>query len=400
MLIHLHQRLLFMLEERVAQFYRARLTAALSAAPVRGERSAAPDASSLLPVPDDNDLLKAAFRSALGFCTCADAKYTALPTGVVDINRLAMLMQHGQTKYDEALGRITSVLADVEGFTLMPRPFQLRIVDLWLELSAPVWFGNSWQARGEEIRTRFAWRNEHIGIGAVQSGRKDGKSTGGAFTAALGLLNVPNYSIHVFSTKLEQSMIILNMTYRLLLGHERVGDFRVKASETKLSVEFSKTDVRTMEAMSSNITVMLMIGFFIFFYFSFFLVCQPPYLFFLFFFFLFFRALFFLFYSSCRQQIFLLGIRYALCRSLHIFACRNRRASRVGRLLHALAHEPDDALIRIKDARLHNTSSLYAGPVDRHTDLFEQSTALCARRRNTLLFFTFAAHAAVADKDS
>jgi len=143
---------------------------------------------------------------------------------------------------------------DAEGFAVVPHAFQITLIEFWLELSGPAIYGaETWGQHHEAIRRRNGWSTPNNGVGAVQSGRKDGKSTGIAMCVVLGMLNIPEYKVSVFAKVHKQSRIILGLVAVLARGHRRIKEFKVPRSNVnEFSLVAGDNDVRCVRAHSGD----------------------------------------------------------------------------------------------------------------------------------------------------
>lgn len=161
---------------------------------------------------------------------------------------------------------VDKIRADALLFTPRPREFQIDMIEFWLELSAPRIYGEFWQTDYVAIKKRNGWETPNIGIGAIRSGRKDGKSTGLAFCVALALFNFPKAKWALHAVVHEQSRIVLGMASQVARCHPRAGEFTLpRASRNVFRVINRVDDVRIATAYSGNETVRLFFCFCLFF---------------------------------------------------------------------------------------------------------------------------------------
>lgn len=138
-----------------------------------------------------------------------------------------------------------------------PNAFQIELIEFWLELSAPYIYGEFWQTDYVAIKQRNGWNTPNNGIGAVRSGRKDGKSTGIAMCVVLGMMNLPNYEVALFARVHKQSRIILGMAIQLAYAHPRFREFYMpRPSKDHFELHLGKNDRRMVIAHSGSETVM------------------------------------------------------------------------------------------------------------------------------------------------
>lgn len=181
------------------------------------------------------------------------------------------LFQRGSDSLEDRHAIVDRIRADTQHFKPRPHAFQIEVIEFWLELSAPYIYGEFWQTNYVDIRTRNGWSTPNNGIGAVRSGRKDGKSTAIAMCVVLGLFNLPNYTIALFAKVHKQSRIILGMALQLARTHPRAKEFIIpRPSCDKFTVRVSLEDERVVSAHSGDPEVRLL-----FVYFCFFRVAPP-----------------------------------------------------------------------------------------------------------------------------
>ena len=154
---------------------------------------------------------------------------------------------------------VDSIRRDADGFAVVPHPFQVALIELWMELSGPAIYGAEvWGQYHVEIRRRNGWNTPNSGAGAVQSGRKDGKSTGMGMCIVLGMMNIPGYLVSVFAKVHKQSRIILGLALVLARGHRRIKEFKVpRPNINEFKIIAGDNDVRHVKAHSGDIEVRL-----------------------------------------------------------------------------------------------------------------------------------------------
>lgn len=150
---------------------------------------------------------------------------------------------------------IQQIRADILGLQPRPTDFQMQLIWFVVELMAPMIFGDAWKTDRLRIKRQMGWTSDYAGIGAVLTGRKEGKSTGLGMAAAIALLNVPHISVALFSKTQAQSSIILQMAKRTLASHPRISGFKVASSARAITISTSATDERTMRAWSGSANV-------------------------------------------------------------------------------------------------------------------------------------------------
>jgi len=155
----------------------------------------------------------------------------------------------------EGFSIIRQIKLDIPELAKPPTDFQMGLIWFIVQLMAPRIFGQAWATDRVRIKREMGWTDEHLGIGAVLTGRKEGKSTGMAMACALLLLNLKNFPIALFSRTREQARIILGMTRELLIGHPRVNQFRFIQSGDILKLRASLGDEREIRAWSGQTNV-------------------------------------------------------------------------------------------------------------------------------------------------
>lgn len=152
---------------------------------------------------------------------------------------------------------VDAMRRDASGFAVEPHAFQVTLIEFGIELMGPSIYGTDvWRQNHVAIRQRNGWTTPNNGVGAVQSGRKDGKSTGIAMLVVLALLNIPHFKVSLFAKVHKQSRIILGLVSLLARGHIRCKDFKVQPPNVnKFALEASSGDVRQVLAHSGDAEV-------------------------------------------------------------------------------------------------------------------------------------------------
>lgn len=164
----------------------------------------------------------------------------------------APLFERGAS-IDERHAIIDRIRADALQFTPRPHAFQIDLIEFWLELGAPYIYGEFWQTDYISIKKRNGWITPNNGVGAVRSGRKDGKSTGIAMCVTLGLFNLTSYTIALFAKVREQSRIILGLVIELSRTHPRYSEFYVpRPSRDRFIIRGGANDERVVQAHSGD----------------------------------------------------------------------------------------------------------------------------------------------------
>lgn len=133
---------------------------------------------------------------------------------------------------------------DIEGFTPQPTDFQRQVIDFTTQLSAPRIYGREWKTNQLSIKRINGWTETYHGIGALMTGRKEGKSTGLAMVTVISLFNIPSGKIALFSKTQQQARIILGMAKELAQAHARSGDFRIDTNKDEILVTHIATKNR------------------------------------------------------------------------------------------------------------------------------------------------------------
>jgi len=140
---------------------------------------------------------------------------------------------------------------DINRFHQSPTDFQRELIDFTMQLAGPRIYGLEWKTNQLAIKRHNGWTETFYGIGAVMTGRKEGKSTGLAMTATLVLLDVPAVRIALFSKTVQQACIILNMARDMLKKHGRAGDYKLDGNKESITITHVATgDVRVCTAYS------------------------------------------------------------------------------------------------------------------------------------------------------
>jgi len=155
---------------------------------------------------------------------------------------------------------------DINNFTqIKPTDFQRELVEFVIELAAARIYGREWKTNQLAIKRYNNWTGVFHGIGAVMTGRKEGKSTGLALAAALIMFNIPRVRIALFSKTQAQAGIILGMAKDLLANHARSTQFKLDGNKEVNSIRHMETgDFRVVTAYSGSADV----SFFLFFCFK------------------------------------------------------------------------------------------------------------------------------------
>ena len=133
---------------------------------------------------------------------------------------------------------------DIEGFSPQPTDFQRQVIDFTTQLSAPRIYGREWKTNQLAIKRINGWTETYHGIGALMTGRKEGKSTGLAMVTVISLFNIPSGKIALFSKTQQQARIILGMAKELAQAHARSGDFRIDTNKDEILVTHIATKNR------------------------------------------------------------------------------------------------------------------------------------------------------------
>jgi hypothetical protein len=179
---------------------------------------------------------------------------------------MTQLIIHGPARlsdYEAGMKMMEQIDADIGGFKLQPTPFQMRVINMWRMLIAPVIFRSAYRTHYVELAQIYGWDRSHFGVAIVTSSRKDGKSTAFAYLVCLLLLNFPGETYNIFSGTLSQSIIILNFAKAALASHPRASQFKVNMSERAIKVHAADGDCRTAIAHSGSLEV-IYIYFFLF----------------------------------------------------------------------------------------------------------------------------------------
>lgn len=151
---------------------------------------------------------------------------------------------------------VDAIRRDAARMDPKPYEFQIRIIELMLQLSGPRIYGHFWHNGSLAIRKRNGWTVDNDGIAAVLTGRKEGKSTGIAMSILLLMMNIPSYKCAVMSLTREQSQIIRRMVGDLAALHPRAREefvvVRNSAFEFGLAPQNNKLDQRCVHAYSGN----------------------------------------------------------------------------------------------------------------------------------------------------
>lgn len=154
---------------------------------------------------------------------------------------------------------------DINRFHQSPTDFQRELIDFTMQLAGPRIYGLEWKTNQLAIKRYNNWTGVFHGIGAVMTGRKEGKSTGLALAAALIMFNIPRVRIALFSKTQAQAGIILGMAKDLLANHARSTQFKLDGNKEVNSIRHMETgDFRVVTAYSGSADV----SFFLFFCFK------------------------------------------------------------------------------------------------------------------------------------
>jgi len=152
---------------------------------------------------------------------------------------------------------------DIDAFSPQPTDFQRQLIDFTIQLAAPRIYGREWRTHQLAIKRVNGWTESYHGIGAVMTGRKEGKSTGLAMVTTIALFNLPSAKIALFSKTLQQARIILGMSKELAQNHGRTADFKIETNADQIKVTHLATgNVRLCTAYSGSADVSLL--FFVF----------------------------------------------------------------------------------------------------------------------------------------
>ena len=133
---------------------------------------------------------------------------------------------------------------DIDGFSPQPTDFQRQVIDFTTQLSAPRIYGREWKTNQLSIKRINGWTETYHGIGALMTGRKEGKSTGLAMVTVISLFNIPSGKIALFSKTQQQARIILGMAKELAQAHARNGEFRIDTNKDEILVTHIATKNR------------------------------------------------------------------------------------------------------------------------------------------------------------
>jgi len=146
---------------------------------------------------------------------------------------------------------VRQMLLDIRRFHQTPTDFQCELINFAIQLAGPRIYGLEWKTNQLAIKQRNGWTETFYGIGAVMTGRKEGKSTGLAMLAALVLFDLPAVRIALFSKTVQQACIILNMARDLAHKHQRHNDYKIDGNKESITITHIATgDVRVCTAYS------------------------------------------------------------------------------------------------------------------------------------------------------
>jgi len=145
---------------------------------------------------------------------------------------------------------------DIDAFSPQPTDFQRMLIGFTIELSAPRIYGREWRTHQLSIKRVNGWTESYHGIGAVMTGRKEGKSTGLAMVTTIALFNLASAKIALFSKTLQQARIILGMAKELAQNHGRTAEFKIETNADQIKVTHLATgNVRLCTAYSGSADV-------------------------------------------------------------------------------------------------------------------------------------------------
>lgn len=136
-----------------------------------------------------------------------------------------------------------------------PTDFQLQLIWFAIELSLPRIFGRAWTTHRVQICRRLRMASDHIGVGGVLSGRKEGKSTGFGMATAVELMCIPGLKAALFSKTHPQAKIILFMAIEFVMNHPWRTQFDIRSGTNPFRLIASPSDHRVVSAKSGSADV-------------------------------------------------------------------------------------------------------------------------------------------------
>lgn len=146
--------------------------------------------------------------------------------------------------------KVANIKRDIGNCSPSPTPRQWQMLDTFMQVSAPWYYGDEWLLNQDDILQRNGWQ-KYDGIMAVQLERKAGKSTMLSFSCLGDLLNMPNSKIALISRTQPQAQIILFLVIDLLRRHPRREEFKIKYNKTQL-VLATGSEERILTAYSGD----------------------------------------------------------------------------------------------------------------------------------------------------
>ena len=150
---------------------------------------------------------------------------------------------------------VRQMRSDMNQLRPEPTDFQRSIIETVIEMMAPRIYGELWKTDELAIKRRNGWTNEYHGIGAVLTGRKEGKSTALAMSVVIVMLNIRAVRIALFSKTKPQACIILNMAKPILAAHPRSAAFKMSTSAQTIVALGGPNDERHAQAYTGTADV-------------------------------------------------------------------------------------------------------------------------------------------------